>query len=78
MKQYTVSARLNDMFEVVQIDAVDETEATITAIHTIMTKAYHEGNPTPLQRLWTRGEVTFRNAEGDILHHMDSKEEVGA
>jgi hypothetical protein len=73
MNTYTLSARLDTMFEVLDIEAINDEYATIDAVGTIMTKAYHQGNPTPQQRLWARGAITFRNSAGEILREMEAQ-----
>jgi hypothetical protein len=73
MSTYTVSATFDSMFEVVDIEAPTDELATIDAVDIIMTKAYHQGTPTPQQRLWARGAITFRNSAGEILREMEAQ-----
>lgn len=74
MQSFTLSARLGSMFEVVSIQAVNDLEATLEAIDTIMTKAHHKGDPTAQQRLWASGHIEFRDVDGNLLHEMAAKE----
>lgn len=67
MSTYTVSAQLDNLFEVVSIDAASDDDATAKAVSTIITKSMHTGNPTITQRLWARGTIMFRNPNGGML-----------
>jgi hypothetical protein len=77
MKTYTVSASLGDLFEVTDFLETDDTEATIKAIHIILSNACHNGEPTPLQNLWANGKIVFADEDGNVIRTMNAKEGAG-
>lgn len=74
MNTYTISASLGNLFEVVNFVETDDTEATIKAIHTILSNAFHNGEPTAMQNLWANGKIVFSDEDGNIIRTMDAKE----
>jgi hypothetical protein len=71
---YLLTASLPSDSETVQIEAEDDLDAGFSAIKEIMDRAYEERDLHPDQKFWSRGAIELRNASGDVIRTMPSKE----
>lgn len=67
MATYTLTAKYDGDSETVSVEARNDADAMITAIHEIMNRAY------PNVALWAKGEITLADSKGAIIQTMESK-----
>lgn len=65
--RYLLIAELGTTTNMIPFDSENDTTAGIDAAFTVMEAA-------PRSRLWARGEITLKNAAGDIIARMPKKD----
>jgi hypothetical protein len=64
--RYLLTAERGTTTNMVSFDAENDTDAEMTAAFKVMRAA-------PQSVLWARGEITLKNAAGDIISRMPAK-----